>query len=205
MSDKNESQDGGRSLLIHTALELFDSVHPEDLSVREVTRRAGLSSGAPYHHFSNKAELLAACAVVAWTQLCEELENDSGGAPEDRLAARGRAYLRFARTYPGSYQLITSRLLDDTNRFGELAPLRGRAMSGVIDLIVQASTPTLDPIEAKFRGLALWSLLHGHLALDIDAQHSEQADIGIAELAARMALLPALPAPSKAQARPTGS
>lgn len=182
----------GRSSIVRHALELLDDIHPEDLSIREVARRAGLSSGAPYHHFGNKTALLAACAVVAWTDLCEQLEPDDDDTPERQLAGQASSYLRFARSNPGSYRLITIRLLDGEDRFDEILALRARAVGHVIGVILTAADPSIDQPTAKVRGLAMWSLLHGHLTLDEGNSTTSHvdADRTIARLATRMALLP---------------
>jgi len=188
------SEDGGRTLLIRTALDALNTVHPEDLSIREVARRAELSSGAPYHHFKTKTDLLAACAVVAWTDLCEQLEDDGGNGPLDQLLERAKTYLAYARANPGPYQLITSRLFVDVERFPEIVELRARAMGGIITLILAAREPSIDRLSAKFLGVSMWSLLHGHLMLNnetsglLDSQAT--LDDEIARLAAQMAQLP---------------
>ena len=194
MAEQTPSEAAGRTLLVRQALDLLNDVHPEDLSIREVARRAGLSSGAPYHHFNTKADLLAACAVLAWTDLCEKLEAGGSGDAAERLTKQVAAYLRFARKNPGPYQLITSRQLDADRRSGEIEQLRARAMSGVTASIIAATEPALDPAAAKLRGIALWSMLHGHLALNVDpadlAGTTPRSDKAIARLATRMALLP---------------
>lgn len=46
----------------------------------------------------------------------------------------------------------------------------------------------MQRVGAKLRGVALWSLLHGHL--NVDNGTDAITDPAIAELAARMALLP---------------
>lgn len=187
-------EDGGRTLLIHTALTLLNTVHPEDLSIREVARRADLSSGAPYHHFKNKTDLLAACAVVAWSDLCTQLEDDGGNGPRDRLLARAKTYLAYARANPGPYQLITSRLFVDVEQFPEIVELRARAMGGVIDVIIAARGPGIDRPTAKFLGVSMWSLLHGHLVLNSESagllDSDETLDHEIALLATQMAQIP---------------
>lgn len=180
----------GRSVIVEHALALLDDVHPEDLSIREVARRAGLSSGAPYHHFKTRNELLAACAVVAWTNLAEVLEPDDGADPRRQLSHQAAAYLRFGRAHPGPYQLITSRLFDTDDQFDQIAALRFAAMGAVADVIVRATEPTVDHGAAKLRGLAMWSMLHGHLSLHASGA-SPESDEAIAELATRMAVLPA--------------
>lgn len=188
------NEDGGRTLLIRTALNLLNTVHPEDLSIREVARRAGLSSGAPYHHFKTKTDLLAACAVVAWTDLCDQLENDGANGPLDQLLERAKTYLAYARANPGPYQLITSRLFVDVERFPRIVELRARAMGGVIDLIIAVRDPGMDRPTAKFLGVSMWSLLHGHLMLNNDSSGllDSQAtlDDEIARLATQMAQFP---------------
>jgi len=188
------NEDGGRTLLIRTALDLLNTVHPEDLSIREVARRADLSSGAPYHHFKTKTDLLAACAVVAWTDLCIQLEDDGANGPLDQLLERAKAYLAYARANPGPYQLITSRLFVEVERFPEIVELRARAMGGVIALIIAVREPSIDRPTAKFLGVSMWSLLHGHLMLNnessglLDSQAT--LDSEIAQLATQMAQLP---------------
>jgi hypothetical protein len=39
-------------------------------------------------------------------------------------------------------------------------------MGGVITLIVAAREPSIDRLTAKFLGVNMWSLLHGHLMLN---------------------------------------
>lgn len=194
MDHHGTRDDGGQAHLIREALALLDDVHPEDLSIREVARRAGLSSGAPYHHFRTKTDLLAACAVVTWTDLCVQLEDDGDDGPRERLLRRATTYLAYARANPGPYRLITSRLFDDVDRFAEVSELRKRAIGGVITLIIAASGPRLDQQAAKFLGVSMWSMLHGHLILGnapSDPLDSlAELDAAVARLATRMALLP---------------
>ena len=59
-----------------------------ELSLRAVARRAGVSHSAPYHHFSDKAAVLAAVAAAGFDQLVSEIETDQRrGRPEDFAAA----------------------------------------------------------------------------------------------------------------------
>lgn len=188
------TEDGGRALLIRGALTLLNDVHPEDLSIREVARRAELSSSAPYHHFKTKTDLLAACAAVAWNDLCELLEADGAGEPREQLLNRAMTYLAYARANPGPYRLITSRLFDSAGQFPEIHELRARAMGGVISTIM-ASAPQIDREKAKFLGVSMWSMLHGHLILNTEPEKlfvsQAEFDVAVAELATRMALIPA--------------
>ena len=176
-----------RDELIAIALQLLDHHHPEDLSVREVARRAGLTSGAPAHHFGNKRGLLAACAEAAWAELCTQMETAGGQAgPEDGLRSKARAYIDYALDNPGPYRLIASRLFDDGERFPEISEWRNRAMRSMVDLIPQ---PADDPKHPWRRCLAVWALLHGYVTLVIDGAITEPKVAAFTEDICRMAVV----------------
>ena len=184
-----------REKLVASALELLHRDHPEDLSIREVARLAGASSGAPYHHFGDKTGLLAACAMVGWKELIAQLEAPSSAVPVvEQLQAQGQAYLDYALHKPGRYRLMMSRLFQDPERFSELREQRALAMRGVLHLIAQSGTAGTDPVVIKQRGVATWSMLHGYALLCLDGSirplptASQQAEA--VRLAMRMALLP---------------
>lgn len=167
----SRSRQTPRDELIAIALELLDDHHPEDLSVREVARRAGLTSGAPAHHFGNKLGLLAACAETAWAELCAQLEDaDTRTDPENGLSNQARAYVGYALDNPGPYRLIASRFFDDDERFVEISQWRNRAMRSMVDLIPQ---PADDPKHPWRRCIAVWALLHGYVTLVLDGAITE--------------------------------
>lgn len=187
-----------RDELIAIALELLDDHHPEDLSMREVARRAGLTSGAPSHHFGNKLGLLAASAAVAWRDLYEQMAQvDEGATPEEGLRHKARAYIAFARSRPGPYRLIMSRLFKDKQQFSELATWPQRTMESVTTLVAKALGETGDEALPKRRGLAVWALLHGHVTLVLDGGFpAALVDVithDVCRMAVEIALLPPLP------------
>jgi len=192
-----KSSAGARDYLVTCALELLNRDHPEDLSIREVARRAGLSSGAPYHHFGDKPGLLAACAEVGWSELTAVLEAVEGSDPIERqLAAIAHVYLDYALANAGCYRLMMSRLFYDEQRYQTLKQLRDDAMGGVTARIARAGAVGEDPQVLKARGIGLWSMLHGYATLRLDGSLKglptpEQQRRGVVELAVRMALLAA--------------
>jgi AcrR family transcriptional regulator len=174
-----------RDQLIAITLELLDDHHPEDLSLREVARRAGLTSGAPAHHFGNKLGLLAACAETAWTELCVRLEaEDTSSGSEDGLRNQARAYIAYALDNPGPYRLIASRLFDDAEHFPQISEWRNRTMRTMVDLIPQ---PADDPKHPWRRCLAVWALLHGYVTLVLDGAITEPKMAAFTDDICRMA------------------
>nr|WP_255216367.1 TetR/AcrR family transcriptional regulator [Pseudenhygromyxa sp. WMMC2535] len=170
--------------------------HPDDLSIREVARRAGVSSGAPYHHFGDKPGLLAACAKVGWEALIQDLEALDHAPPiDEQLSHCSAAYLGYAFANAGCYRLMMSRLFYDVERFSELDELRARAMGGIIQRIADSGAIGHDQALLKARGIGVWSVLHGYAILRLDGSlkgeptpAEQQAEL--VTLAIRMALLP---------------
>ena len=52
-----------KTALLEAALGLIREVGPTAFTLREVARRAGVSHNAPYRHFRDREELLAAVAT----------------------------------------------------------------------------------------------------------------------------------------------
>lgn len=99
-----------REALVQATLELVEEVGPAAVSVREVARRAGVSSGAPFRHFPDKYALMAAVAEEGVKRLNEVTEAAIGDLAErDPLEAfrlAGIAYVRFAVAHPAHFRVI---------------------------------------------------------------------------------------------------
>ncbi len=89
-----------RTALIEVAIELIAERGVRDFSVAEASRRLGVAASAPYAHFADRDQLLAAVTVRAYERLLAEIRPALDGieAPADRLAAMARGYVRFAAT-----------------------------------------------------------------------------------------------------------
>src|SRR5580658_10876521 len=76
--------------LLRAAVELIAEVGPAAFTLREVARRAGISHNAPYRHFREKDELVAAVAAEGFERLAEALSE-----PGKPSRARNPALRRF--------------------------------------------------------------------------------------------------------------
>ncbi|HMI92140.1 MAG TPA: TetR/AcrR family transcriptional regulator [Polyangiales bacterium] len=96
------------ALLKATALLVLES-GVAGLSLREVARRAGVSHGAPAHHFGDKAGLLTALATQGYelfTRSQCEARDGAGSEPLRRFAATGYAYVMFADTHRAHFEIM---------------------------------------------------------------------------------------------------
>src|ERR1700683_623749 len=90
-----------KQTLLDAAVALIAEVGPQAFTLREVARRAGVSHNAPYRHFKDKEDLLAAVATGGFDRLTRALAAAGPKAsPLDRLRLSGVAYVDFAMRYP---------------------------------------------------------------------------------------------------------
>ena len=141
----------------------------EVLSLRELSRQAGVSHAAAYRHFPDKEELLAALACEGFQSLAEACQCAMDKAGVDKAEARlrgcGIAYIEFGVTEPQMLTLMWSGQL----RFAESVPLQ-QAASALFEMLVDAAKPLLcdaelSPAEVRLRANACWAMVHGYATL----------------------------------------
>jgi AcrR family transcriptional regulator len=106
-----------REALIEAAIQLVEEVGPENVSVREAAKRAGVSPGAPFRHFANKTALMTAVAEQAMSlfraEVVKAVEAVASNDPLARFEAIGSAYLHWAIHNPTHFKIISTRSLID--------------------------------------------------------------------------------------------
>ena len=77
-------------------------------SLREVARRAGVSHRAPYNHFPEKLDLLAAIAAVGFERLRDGMLRAMSGIDDSEalLVAICRTYVHLGLKNPALYRLM---------------------------------------------------------------------------------------------------
>jgi AcrR family transcriptional regulator len=166
--------------LTTAALQLVQEKGPKGFTLREVARRAGVSAAAPYRHFADKTQLLAAAAAQGFVQLHETLHATAAATADlsEQVIAMGRAYVRWALTHPDYYQVMFGSELDNTES-PEVVAAGERAFNDLLDTIVQCQSAGLLR-AGNPRDIAgpVWSLLHGVSTLTIG---SHLTNVGIRE------------------------
>src|SRR6202790_1228743 len=94
---KSYHHGGLRRPLVNAAVSLLTKTQRWDFSLREVARCARVSHNAPYSHFANKRQLLAAVPEKGFEILKSRTLPVLRGKtqPADALKAIATAYLRF--------------------------------------------------------------------------------------------------------------
>jgi AcrR family transcriptional regulator len=174
-----------RPALIQAALELLREGGTEALSLRAVTRRAGVSAMAPYRHFPEKEALLASVAAHGFNRLRATLSTADSNAADAReaLAAQGVAYVRFACEDPALFRLMFGAA--QPRNYPELGAA-GDAAYGVLAGRVASFCREAERADVA---LTCWSVVHGLASLLVDGQLRQDASpVMLAERVTRLVL-----------------
>ncbi|MBI3380834.1 MAG: TetR/AcrR family transcriptional regulator [Aquabacterium sp.] len=163
-----------RQALIDMAVTVAEETGKDIISVREVARRLGVSSGAPFRHFPDRESLMTAVAEEALVRLRLRVERDQLDAPADpiaRLKALGRTFIQWALHNPTQFRLVSSRRLFEFDRSASL-PVHFDAVRQItMDLVEQAQLAGLLPAGSlPEMALALRALAYGLARMQVDGQ-----------------------------------
>jgi len=157
--------------IVRAALEILSETQSLEFSLRELARRAGVSHNAPYKHFADKRELLAAVSAAGFEALTKRMGREINGHGNARvqLFAALRAYIRQGVENPALYRLMFGGYLSGSDN-GRPAIERAAAektkalfAEAIIDGALGQAIPNTLRNERKIAGaiLACWSLAHG--------------------------------------------
>lgn len=156
-----------KSAMIAAADHIIREKGIEGFSLREAARRAGVSIGAPAHHFGSAIGLLTEVALLGYDSLASAL--NAVTISDDPLADLRRltlAYVTFALAHPGRFRLMfRPDLVDrDDPRYSAVST---QALSGFAAAIARHKGPSPDSMAQIF---AVWSTVHGMANLVLDGK-----------------------------------
>jgi AcrR family transcriptional regulator len=166
-----------RRALIDAALSILQTEGLDALSLRAAARRAGVSQAAPYHHFENRDDLLAAVAAEGFQRLQDEMKAGIQAAPSasGSLVEAGVAYVCFAVANPALFRIMFGRAQQGAG----IHPLRLSAAKEAYETLQLAVDRSLRPgsSDGQIASLRAWSLAHGLATLLIDGAVTMPADV----------------------------
>ncbi len=136
------------------------------LTMQTLARAAGVSPGAPYHHFPDKVAVVAALATEGYEIWLERAKRSVAQAttPRERLIALARGWLRFAAAFPSHYRVMFLRDIEDRARYATLHETSGAGLQLLVEVVAEV-WPDLTPSGAMAQAVATWSTLHGFASL----------------------------------------
>jgi len=158
-----------REELIDACVRLIEAEGIGAVSLRRVAREAGVSPGAPYHHFPDRAALLSAISAKGFEILARDLTaavgRSSGTPGPDDVARVVATYVAFARRQPGHFQIMFRPELSQPEKHPAVREAGDAALKVLTDLV-----EGLGIADPQALAIALWALAHGLASLTLDGQ-----------------------------------
>lgn len=170
-----------REALVDAAERIVDESGPESVTVREAARRAGVSPGAPFRHFSSRRALMTAVAERAMRRFLDEIDASLAAAdPDDPLArflALGDAYVRWVTRNPKQFRVVATRDQIDFEGSATLTGDNDRIRALMKEIVVEGQSRGRiragDPVQIE---LAARALSYGLARMYVDG-HFAQWDV----------------------------
>ena len=158
-----------RQALVEGALALIAERGPTGFTLSEAAKRADVTPAAVYRHFAGRDDLIAEVARQGYdifAALMEFAYNDGQPTALGAFEATGRAYLAFARKYPGHYMAMFESGLS-FNAHPDLALVAGKAravLEKAAEKLSEQMPPDRRPPATMFSA-HVWAMSHGVVEL----------------------------------------
>lgn len=167
--------------LLKAAEELLVENGSDGLTMRDLSKRIGVSRTAAYHHFRDRADLLAALATQGLTELmalAQEVMDDETLKPHEKFEQVMLTYVRYAANHPEKYNLMVGNDLWKTHPIPELQQLARTSFRRYVGWITYFSEQGVFHSNDPLRTSQLtWATLHGVCRLLMDGIFARRSDM----------------------------
>ena len=162
-----------KASLVETASIMIEDEGIENITMRSLSKKLGVSRTAAYRHFQDKTALLKAVAEDTFNRLRLYIRDESEdiGDPLEQFRVISHAYVEFAMRNPAKYRQMFGREVASEPRVPELGQAAWSAFTVLMEVIQKCHR------DGVFKGgdtydLAnvAWATVHGLSLLLIDGQ-----------------------------------
>ena len=169
MSKRGYHHGNLRQALVEASLKLIEDRGPTGFTLSEAAREAGVTPAAVYRHFEGREDLIAEAALQGYEIFGDLMDYAYDQGQPSALAAfesTGRAYLAFARKYPGHYVAMFESGISI-----QRTPELNRAATRALGVLEKAAEDLSQHIPADRRpppqmfSAHIWAMSHGVVEL----------------------------------------
>jgi AcrR family transcriptional regulator len=165
-----------RRALLDEALRTIQKYGVEELTLRTVGERLGVSRSALYRHFADKQSLLATVGTEGFRKLRQTLGNawEQNGRGHAGFNSMGKAYVQFAVESPSHYRVMFGGFIESAAKDAQFVAAANSAFQVLVDaLIEQLNLGDIRRDDPVLLARFVWALVHGTAMLSIDGQMAE--------------------------------
>jgi AcrR family transcriptional regulator len=151
--------DARREQLLRAGVELLRVLTPDEISVDDVARRAGISRGLLYHYFEDRDAFVVAVLEQASEELRQALRVNPQLSGLERVEAAIDAFIAYAEAHAAGFRAVLTGGVTNRNVAALIERTRERDLDAFV-AAVAAITP--DPETARGSNV-LRAALHAHM------------------------------------------
>jgi AcrR family transcriptional regulator len=165
MPKKSKTAEPGdlKEACIQVARDFIAEHGIENLSLRDVARRLGVSHQAPYRHYPNRDHLLAEVLRRCFQGFAAHLDaRDRFDDPKADLQSMGRQYLSYAAQHPLEYRLMFDTPWPQAAEHPSLLQDARHAFDLLLGVLrrIHGTEPAKQAL-IELDALYIWSSMHG--------------------------------------------
>lgn len=157
-----------RQALVDASLSLITEKGPTGFTLAETAKQVGVTPAAVYRHFAGREDLIAEAALQGYRIFTTAMETAFASGKTDLAAfeATGRAYLAFARDYPGHYMaMFESGISFNANPDLSMAASRAQAVLNRAAERLSQHIPLEKRPPPSLFSAHIWAMSHGVVEL----------------------------------------
>lgn len=155
-----------KSKILQAASELFLEGGTPALSVRAISKRAGVSTIGIYSHFNGKQGILDELYIEGFEKVFSEIDIiDTKDSPREVILQGVKGYLKVADQYEAHYRLIFGESDSGYAPSEEARVMAEKAFSKLVDISSLILPVETEAAKKQRFALEIWALVHGYVSL----------------------------------------
>ncbi|GFM27609.1 TetR/AcrR family transcriptional regulator [Novosphingobium sp. PY1] len=148
--------------LLNAGREFVSRNGHSSLSLRGLAQQVGVTTAAPYHHFSDRRALLLALALEGFEELIggAQAVDTANLSPLDQLINMGQAFLEFAYSQPRMMELMYESELTNPTVDPVLLEYQQKGYKALLGAVTKAM-PDAPFDDRSMRVMGYWSTIYG--------------------------------------------
>jgi AcrR family transcriptional regulator len=151
--------DARRQQLLRAGVDLLRVRTPDEISIDDVARNAGISRGLLYHYFADKDAFVVAVIEQASEKLREALRGDPRLSGRQPLEAAIDTFIAYAEAHSAGFRAVLTGAVANRDVAAEIERTRERDLDAFVAAV---AATTADPAQAR-RSSVLRAALHAHM------------------------------------------